>query len=85
MCEREVPSKQLQYNWRHKKRGTTYRVVAQGLSQISTYESFQDGQEVVIYQSTDGNWYVRPLDEFYDGRFEDLNKCATATVICEKK
>ena len=55
--------------WRHKTRGTTYTIIADGEFQ-SAVETF-DGVAVTIYRSTtDGRVWARASDEFYDGRFE---------------
>lgn len=74
--------------YKHKKRGTTYAIVAIGKIQAGdlwrftvkhppdgffTSEYRIDGQEVVIYRCLeDGEYWVRPKDEFFDGRFEEL-------------
>lgn len=54
---------------RHKKRGSTYQVVAVGRLQASA--PF-DNERVVIYRGEDGQYWARPTYEFYDGRFEAL-------------
>lgn len=76
--------------YRHKKRGTTYRLLGIGKMQATNWfkEQWQhadpqsdnpplrtldsvDMAEVTIYQSTtDGSLWVRPKDEFEDGRFK---------------
>jgi hypothetical protein len=58
--------------WRHKKRGSIYRIIGRGHMQINVPEV--DMVEVVIYQSvTDESIWVRPVSEFEDGRFESLS------------
>lgn len=55
---------------RHKKRGSTYRVVGQAT--IQTERPISDNEPVVTYQcEADGRLWARPPMEFYDGRFED--------------
>ncbi|WP_205687917.1 hypothetical protein [Ciceribacter ferrooxidans] len=53
---------------RHKKRGTTYEVIARGRLQV---DGDLDNEKVTIYRSLqDGAYWVRPEYEFSDGRFE---------------
>jgi len=62
--------------WRHKKRGTEYQVIDidAGLrcsSMASWVEACFRDKPLVIYRSlATGKYFVRPLDEFADGRFE---------------
>lgn len=63
--------------WRHKKRGTTYEIIAEGVSlQCSndpTFEAlFEDDDWVVYRADATGAVYVRPTEEFLDGRFEAM-------------
>ena len=67
--------------YKHKKRGTTYRIIAEGVMSVSAdwyywngpaYTNV-DGEPVIIYQSCeDARVWVRPRDEFFDGRFEEV-------------
>lgn len=69
---------------RHKKRGTTYRVLHGAVMQSTHwrdthYKVPADGRTVVVYQSEDdGSVWVRPAEEFEDGRFEALSQSASA-------
>jgi hypothetical protein len=54
--------------WRHKKRGTEYDEIARGLLQVTLAAG--DNEPVVIYCGDDGRYWVRPVSEFEDGRFE---------------
>lgn len=54
---------------RHKKRGSTYRVIAEGRLQV---DADLDNEKVVVYRGEDGQVWVRPTYEFNDGRFEAL-------------
>jgi len=59
--------------WRHKKRGTTYIEVGRGKLQSFDPGGLSDLDPMVIYRSeVDGSMWVRPADEFEDGRFEEL-------------
>jgi len=56
---------------KHKKRGTTYRVIGEG--SIQTGFPLEDMDVVVVYQSEqDGRIWVRSAAEFTDGRFENM-------------
>lgn len=49
--------------YRHQRRGSLYKVIAEGLLEV-------DKTPVVVYKSlTDGQVWVRPSTEFFDGRF----------------
>lgn len=55
----------------HLKRGSTYKIVCRGVVQSGA--PLNDYDEVVIYQAEiDGKVWVRPVAEFYDGRFEPI-------------
>lgn len=55
-------------NYLHVKSGGQYSVLEEG--KLQTAEPVGDMTDVVIYRSTSGGIWVRPTDEFYDGRFE---------------
>ena len=59
---------------RHKKRGTDYQVIGQGILQVSGTAYLGDEYEVTIYQGDDGKLWVRGTDEFNDGRFDALSQ-----------
>jgi hypothetical protein len=57
---------------KHKKRGTTYDVLA-GLALLQTDTPLSDMAEVVVYRCREtGDFWVRPCSEFNDGRFAPL-------------
>lgn len=61
--------------YRHKKRGTTYEVLGENASlQCScapeVERQFDDDVFTVYRSTTTGALYVRPTQEFHDGRFE---------------
>jgi hypothetical protein len=68
--------------WRHKKRGSTYTEVGRGRMQcewLMDYDNTEGGgtradlAPVVVYRAdVDGSLWVRPEDEFMDGRFEPV-------------
>lgn len=56
--------------YRHKKRGTTYRVI--GEARVQCDMALKDMAHVVVYEGEDGAKWVRPTAEFDDGRFEEI-------------
>jgi hypothetical protein len=57
---------------RHKKRGTTYRILTQR-GKLQTSKPLADMVQLVIYQCEQtGELWARPYSEFMDGRFEPL-------------
>lgn len=68
--------------FKHRKTGGYYMVAAEGRMQSKDWRSYDeatddlnlvDMEEVVIYMSmSDGEFWVRPKAEFYDGRFEEI-------------
>ena len=78
-----IAGKMMGYNqlYRHKKRGTVYRILHIARFQYSgnlgdddwwTIERAVDDAQVVVYQDVDSmKVWVRPVDQFFDtGRFE---------------
>lgn len=68
---------------RHKKRGSEYMLLSAGRMQTENWigDVMVDGdytrrsvdmREVAIYRGADGEMWVRPREEFEDGRFEPL-------------
>jgi hypothetical protein len=56
--------------FKHRVRGTCYTVL--GRAVLQTNQPVSDEQELVVYAGADGRLWVRPVSEFYDGRFEKL-------------
>lgn len=68
---------------RHKKRGTEYVLIGFGKLQAEMWVDWNsepvDMREVAIYRSVDdGSLWVRPREEFEDGRFEALTAAQEA-------
>lgn len=57
--------------WQHVARGTYYTVINHGTLLVVALDGARyDNEHVTIYESeTDHSVWVRPLDEFLDGRF----------------
>jgi hypothetical protein len=67
----------LNMQWRHKKRGTVYEIVTETASlqcscDPATEHRFDDEVFVVYRNVKTLAYYVRPYQEFFDGRFEAL-------------
>lgn len=59
--------------YRHKKRGTIYVEIGRAKLQAADPGGFSDDFPMVVYRSeADGSLWVRPEDEFDDGRFEPV-------------
>jgi hypothetical protein len=58
--------------FKHRVRGTSYTVL--GRAVLQTTQPVSDEQELVVYAGADGRLWVRPVSEFYDGRFEKLGE-----------
>lgn len=57
--------------YRHKKRGTTYELIGGAVLQKSSL--LRDEDPMAVYRSEDdGRLWVRSYNEFYDGRFEEI-------------
>jgi hypothetical protein len=68
--------------YRHKVRGTTYRVLYEA-AKASSIISALDEMTMVVYQSEeDGLVWVRPASEFFDGRFELVGHAQRALGDC---
>lgn len=62
--------------FRHRKRGTTYVVLSIG------EDENHRGTDVVVYRGEDdGKIWVRPADQFFDGRFEELPRTASDKAL----
>lgn len=64
--------------WVHKKRGGVYVVLTHDagfqFSGSQALEMTLDGVRLTVYSSlSTGKYYVRPTDEFLDGRFEKVD------------
>lgn len=75
--------------WRHKVRGLCYRIISDtACLQCATAVEFEEkfeGEHWIVYQSeVTGHVWVRPREEFLDGRFEQIEQAATPTSIEER-
>ncbi|WP_341893796.1 hypothetical protein [Ferrovibrio terrae] len=55
--------------YRHKKRGTLYRVITDQAT-LQAVGTIPDETQMVVYRGQDGMMWTRPYVEFHDGRFE---------------
>jgi hypothetical protein len=68
----ELSERDAGMKFKHRKRGTSYTVL--GRAVLQTNQPVSDEQELVVYAGADGRLWVRPVSEFYDGRFEKLGE-----------
>jgi len=52
----------------HLKRGSIYHVLT-SKAEVQAGSPIKEGDTVAVYQGSNGTWWVRPLAEFLDGRF----------------
>lgn len=57
---------------KHLKRGTEYKVL--GYAELQSGFPVEEGQRLVVYCGDDGKMWVRPAQEFHDGRFVTLGE-----------
>lgn len=55
--------------WRHRKRGSSYDIIAVCRAQVSG-DPLRDDDRVVVYRNRENMVFVRGFSEFMDGRFE---------------
>jgi len=59
--------------YRHKKRGTLYSILHDN-AVLQMEDEKHDNRRMVVYCPIAGcATYVRPYDEFFDGRFEEVS------------
>lgn len=66
MSVRDPSSQSLFGWWIHKKTGHRYEIVTFGLIEATLEPS-------VVYRSDKGQVWIRPVTEFFDGRFQQEN------------
>jgi hypothetical protein len=55
--------------FKHNKRGGVYEVIAETMLQVADGRTLGDGTPIYVYKGSDGQYWVRAVDEFNDGRF----------------
>ena len=59
--------------YRHKKRGSLYTILHDN-AVLQMEDASHDNRRMVVYCPLEGGaTYVRPHDEFFDGRFEQVD------------
>ncbi len=56
---------------RHLARGSSYDVLAEAAN-VQSSNPIVEGDQVAVYSAEDGSFWVRPVGEFNDGRFETV-------------
>lgn len=56
---------------RHVKRGSSYQLI--GLGSLQTATPCHETAVLAIYRDATGKYWLRPHDEFNDGRFEEVS------------
>lgn len=74
----EIPPKVKFY--RHKKRGSRYAEIADGILQVEEGTILIDGDVLKAYVDDEGRVWFRELSEFNDGRFEELDDSPITTL-----
>jgi hypothetical protein len=71
-------------SWIHKKTGGHYIVM--GMVKLQTAKPVGDMAELVLYIAENGSMWVRPKDEFLDGRFEEIIRDipSTGSTVVDK-
>lgn len=58
-------------HYKHKKRGTEYRLMTQ-VAKVQSNAPIYEGDLVAVYMDSSGDYWIRPDTEFMDGRFEGV-------------
>lgn len=67
LTARQTPGQQEWHPTHRHRKGGLYRVFAEGINET-------DRKPVVIYQDETGQIWVRPAEEFWDGRFTPIGE-----------
>ena len=57
----------------HIKRGSFYRVLTRD-AELQSATEINEGKQLTVYQGMDGKIWVRPTEEFEDGRFMPIKE-----------
>lgn len=55
-------------------------IVVDHVGQLQSAKPLENGEEVIVYRGSDYRYWVRPLAEFLDGRFEPFDNRAACMM-----
>jgi len=59
-------------SWNHRRRGRDHVYEWLRTAKVQTSQPINVNDEVVVYRDENDIWWVRPVGEFFDGRFKKI-------------